>query len=120
MDISLCRIDLSEKHEEVEMEWAGANIPLWIIKSGEEKTLVEIKPDKQPIGKSINEKPFSNHTLLLKKGDIAYLSSDGFADQFGGPKGKKLKRSGLKRLLLDSSIQHQETNMFANKHKEEE
>ncbi len=108
MDISLCRIDLSEKQEDVEVQWAGANIPLWIIKSGEEKTLVEIKPDKQPIGKSINEKPFSNHTLLLKKGDIAYLSSDGFADQFGGPKGKKLKRSGLKRLLLDSSIQHQE------------
>jgi serine phosphatase RsbU (regulator of sigma subunit) len=108
MDMSLCRIALSEKTTETEMQWAGANIPLWIIKHKQEKTLIEIKPDKQPIGKSINQTPFTNHSLLLNKGDTVYLSSDGFADQFGGPKGKKLKRSGLKRLLLESSVQSSE------------
>lgn len=102
MDISLCRIKLNETASKAELTWSGANIPLWIIKNGQAPALLETKPDKQPIGKSYLQRPFTNHEFMLEKGDIVYLSSDGYADQFGGEKGKKLKRSGLKRLLLEA------------------
>ncbi|MBK9283878.1 MAG: tetratricopeptide repeat protein [Sphingobacteriaceae bacterium] len=94
MDISLCLFD----PDSLVIEWAGANNPLWIISNNE---LVEIKGDKQPIGKFENRKPFTNHTKQLKKGDQLVLLSDGFADQFGGPKGKKFKYKKLMQVLLE-------------------
>jgi len=89
------------------LKYAGANNPLWIITSsidGREeldkthlksthggKYLVEIKADKQPVGKYLETKPFTTHSIELQSGDIIYIFSDGYADQFGGEKGKKFK-----------------------------
>ncbi len=97
MDISLCSFNSKTN----ELQWAGANNPLWIIQKNE---LAEIKSNKQPIGKYIETKPFSTHTLQLEKGNSIYLFSDGYADQFGGERGKKFKASAMKELLL--SIRH--------------
>ena len=99
MDISLLRID---RHTD-EVQWAGANNPLWIAPAGTDSgalSMTEIRPDKQPIGFHIGMKPFTNHILHLQKNDIIYLFSDGYADQFGGEKGKKFKYSKMKSLLL--------------------
>lgn len=93
MDIALCSLNTSTG----ELRYAGANNPLWIIKNN---SLEEIKPDKQPIGRYAEEKPFLSHVLHLQKDDTLYLFSDGFADQFGGEKGKKYKYKPLKNLLL--------------------
>ena len=95
MDISLCSLDINTN----KLEWAGANNPLWIINNGE---LLELKADKQPIGKFINRKPFTGHSLQLQKNDSIYIFTDGLADQFGGPKGKKFKYKKIKDLLLQS------------------
>jgi serine phosphatase RsbU (regulator of sigma subunit) len=97
MDISLCALNIKTN----ELKWAGANNPLWYISGGE--GLKEIKADKQPIGKYADEKPFTTHSLQLNKGDTIYLFTDGFADQFGGPKGKKFKYKQLLQLLIDSN-----------------
>lgn len=64
--------------------------------------LYEIKADKQPIGKFDKLKDYTNHELNLNKGDLIYIFSDGYADQFGGVKGKKLKSSNFKKLLLEN------------------
>ena len=104
MDISLCAIDLKSKN----MLWAGANNPLWIIRNNE---LLEFKPNKQPIGKTESPQPFSNHTIKLEEGDSLYLFTDGYADQFGGVKGKKFKYKKMQELLLqinNKSMQEQE------------
>lgn len=93
MDISLCTLNTKTN----ELNWAGANNPLWIIRNNE---LTEYKPNKQPIGKYIENKPFTNHTLQLQKDDSIYIFTDGYADQFGGEKGKKFKASAMRELLL--------------------
>ena len=62
--------------------------------------LKEITPDKQPIGYYPLMKPFSNHTVKVEKDSILYLISDGYADQFGGPNGKKFRYSELKEVLF--------------------
>ena len=95
MDISLCCLNTKTK----ELQWAGANNPIWYV-SSDQTTMHEIKGDKQPIGKYANEKPFSTHKIQLNKGDTIYLFTDGLADQFGGPKGKKFKYKMLKEILL--------------------
>ena len=66
--------------------------------------LNEVKPDKQPIGKSDNKKPFTNHSIQLQKGDTIYMFTDGYADQFGGEKGKKYSKKAFRELVL--SIAH--------------
>jgi serine phosphatase RsbU (regulator of sigma subunit) len=102
MDISLCMLDM----ENGILEYAGANNPLWIIrKDSANGAIEEIKGNKQPIGKYAAHQPFTNHVIKLNKGDAIYIFSDGFADQFGGEKGKKFKYKSLQKLLL--SIQHQ-------------
>jgi serine phosphatase RsbU (regulator of sigma subunit)/Tfp pilus assembly protein PilF len=112
MDISLARLDLDSG----ELQWAGANNPLWIIpgkeaalsppETFEKKELVrEVRADKQPIGFHTHISPFTNHALSLEKGSVFFLFSDGIADQFGGPAGKKFKYSKLKKLLLE--IRHE-------------
>jgi len=95
MDISLISLSLISN----DLSWAGANNPLWIIRKGS-NTIEEIKPNKQPIGKYTNMLPFTTHTLKLQKGDIVYVFTDGYQDQFGGEKGKKFKASKMKELLL--------------------
>jgi len=98
----------------MELEYAGAHNPMWLIREGnadfegleknidlEGVSMYEIKGDKQPIGKFAYRQAFTNHLIELKKGDLIYLSSDGFPDQFGGPKGKKLKSKSFKKMLLN-------------------
>ncbi|MCH2235852.1 MAG: SpoIIE family protein phosphatase [Crocinitomicaceae bacterium] len=103
MDIALCAL------EGRKLKYAGAHNPLWIIRNGGDE-VEEIKADKQPVGKFENGDPFKTHEVELNEGDTFYLFSDGFADQFGGEKGKKFKSANFKRLLLSiqsKSIQEQ-------------
>jgi serine phosphatase RsbU (regulator of sigma subunit) len=81
----------------VSVQWSGAYNSLWYIMDGK---MIEIPADKQPIGKNDKPLPFNTHNLQLQKGDILYLFTDGYADQFGGPKGKKFKYKQLQELLL--------------------
>ena len=98
MDASLTAIDFQNN----KMWWSGANIPLWIIRKNENNDfeLIEIKPDKQPIGKGYQTSPFVTHEISLQKNDAIYLFSDGFADQFGGEKNKKITKAKFKEVLL--------------------
>lgn len=98
MDIALC---VYNRKTNV-LQYAGAYNPLWLIQNGE---LKEIKADKFPIGnlRAGETRRFTNHEIQLLKGDSAYVFSDGYADQFGGPAGKKYKASSFKQLLLDST-----------------
>jgi serine phosphatase RsbU (regulator of sigma subunit) len=93
MDISLCRLNVQTN----ELQWSGANNPLWYIRNG---TINEIKPDKQPVGNYAEQKPFVTHSIQLQKNDTIYLFTDGYADQFGGTKGKKFKYKQLEEKLL--------------------
>jgi PAS domain S-box-containing protein len=98
MDIVLCCFDLKG----MRMEYAGANNPLYVVR---DKQLIKIKPDKQPITASTETiaKPFTNNLLDLQKGDCVYLFTDGFADQFGGPAGKKFMYKQFAELLISIS-----------------
>jgi serine phosphatase RsbU (regulator of sigma subunit) len=93
MDLALCSLDTSTHT----IEYAGANNSLCYISNG---NLQEIKANKQPIGRFESRIPFTNHSIALQKGDSVYLFSDGIADQFGGPQGKKFKYKRVKELLL--------------------
>ena len=95
MDIALCALKLQSTS--AILQYAGANNPLWIIRN---KEVMEIKADKQPIGKFDDPQPYTTHNLDLKKGDVIYIFSDGYVDQFGGDKGKKFKAKAFKELLL--------------------
>ena len=97
MDISMLSINKISN----EIKWSGANNPLWYISNGK---LTEIKANKQAIGKTDNPLPFTTHALQLNKGDLFYLFTDGYADQFGGIKGKKFKYRALKEMLLQNSL----------------
>lgn len=88
MDISLVKIIRDNNSNKVTIQWSGANNPIWIIKQNKE--WIEIKANKQPIGKYAEKKPFDKHDLELVKGDRVYLFTDGFADQFGGAKEKNI------------------------------
>ena len=104
MDISLCSLE----RKSGTLRWAGAYNPLWIVK-GQSGELIELKADKQPIGKYRDAKPFKTHQLELSKGDRIYIFSDGFADQFGGERSKKYKSANFKRFLIrlhDQPIKH--------------
>ena len=106
MDISLLKIcsgDSIISDSKVNLQWSGANNPLWIIRKNS-NTLEEIKADKQPVGKFSERKNFTTHNLELEKGDRLYLFTDGYADQFGGEKGKKFKYRQLEELLISSSL----------------
>ena len=71
--------------------------------------LEEIKGDKMPIAIYDKMDKFTLHEIPLKKGDIIYLTGDGFSDQFGGPKGKKFMSKNLKELLLKISAEPMKT-----------
>jgi serine phosphatase RsbU (regulator of sigma subunit) len=101
MDIALCSIEGNK------LQYAGAHNPLWVIRNGE---IIEIKADKQPIGKFDNPLPYTTHGFDLEQGDSIYVFSDGYIDQFGGEKGKKYKSRAFRELLLsiqDNSMEEQ-------------
>ncbi len=106
MDIALITINF----DTLELWYSGAYNPAWVLKNGK---MLELAADKQPIGVFENEKDFSQKYLKLNKGDIIYLFSDGYADQFGGPKGKKFKYKQLNELMV--SISHLSMNEQKNK-----
>jgi serine phosphatase RsbU (regulator of sigma subunit)/HAMP domain-containing protein len=100
MDVAFCTIDFST----LELQYAGAFNPLYVVRDGQ---LIETKADKFPIGLFLGEekKKFTNHTVQLRKGDAVYIFSDGYADQFGGPKGKKFMISHFRNLLIQLAAQ---------------
>ncbi len=94
MDISLC---IYEREKNI-LQYAGANQPLYIVRGD---VVIEYKPDRMPIGVSgVEEQPFTNQYVELKKNDMLYLFTDGYVDQFGGPDGKKFKFDPFRSLLL--------------------
>ncbi|HEY1039165.1 MAG TPA: SpoIIE family protein phosphatase, partial [Bacteroidia bacterium] len=95
MDISLASLQTTESGL-ILLAWSGANNSLWYVKN---KKLEVIKGDKQPIGKSYSHQPFTTQTVLLDKGDVFYLFTDGYVDQFGGEKGKKFKHRQMHELV---------------------
>ena len=98
MDIALCCFDLQKNI----LQFAGAQRPLWIIRNNE---LTEYRSTKVSIGGSTSDsQEFISHEIQLQEGDSIYIFSDGFADQFGGEKGKKMMTKNMKDLLL--SIQN--------------
>jgi len=115
MDISLVAINRKAK----KLIFAGAHNSLWIIRDnskvdaskfdnkrllrGPAKSLMEFKGDKQPIGHYAEMKAFNEIEIDLDESDTVYLFSDGFADQFGGEKGKKFKYVPFKRVLLSNA-----------------
>jgi serine phosphatase RsbU (regulator of sigma subunit) len=104
MDCSLISFDFKNKQIHV----ANANNPVWIVRttSGAENTkeIIEIKADKMPVGKHDRDKePFISKTIEVIQGDVVYALTDGFPDQFGGPKGKKFMIKNLKALLLNNA-----------------
>jgi len=96
LDMVVCKVDRDNSR----MLFAGAYNSLYHIR---EKELVEYKTDKMPVSVYLNMHPFTGHTIDLKPGDTVYLFSDGYADQFGGPKRKKFKYLPFKRLLVSIS-----------------
>ncbi len=94
MDISLCLYNIKDNI----LDFAGANNPLYIIRDDK---LERIDADKMPIGIHRSyDKPFTNHRIKPEKGDLIYLFSDGYADQFGGTEGKKFKYRAFRDMLL--------------------
>lgn len=97
MDCVLCAFDFKD----LKLEFAAANNPLWIYRDGE---MLEFKPDKMPVGRYRDElSSFSLQQVDLKKGDIVYCFTDGFADQFGGEKGKKFKYKPFQQFLVSNA-----------------
>jgi serine phosphatase RsbU (regulator of sigma subunit) len=94
MDCVLCAYDFKN----MKLEFAAANNPLWLVRNGK---LTEYKSDKMPVGMYGGEiQPFTLQKIDLERGDIIYTFTDGYADQFGGEKGKKFKYKKLQELLV--------------------
>jgi serine phosphatase RsbU (regulator of sigma subunit)/Tfp pilus assembly protein PilF len=109
MDISLC----SYLPETRMLQYAGAFNPLYIVRDGQ---LSQVKADKSPIGVNVDGvvDSYTNHEIAMLPGDMVYLFSDGYADQFGGPAGKKLKYKRLRELLVQisgKSVEEQEITL---------
>jgi len=96
IEMSICVID----RKTMEMEFSGAFLPVYIVRDDK---LIEIKGDKQNVGQLFNAVSFNRSSYKLQKGDILYLFSDGYADQFGGPDNKKFKYRRLRHILLTIS-----------------
>lgn len=103
MDIALC--SLNEENNVV--EYAGANRPLWVFRKNKEGegAFEMIKANKFPIGglemEDEEKRKFTNHVIPVEKGDTLYVFSDGYADQFGGEKGKKFMLGNMQKLVAE-------------------
>ena len=108
MDMTLCALN----YDSMELQFAGAFNPLYIVRDNQ---LIQYKVDKFPVGMFIGEKQnFTNYSIQLQKGDTIYIFSDGYADQFGGPKGKKFMAGNFRELLTEVSslpIEKQKTKL---------
>lgn len=98
MDAILCKLDVKG----MTLQYAAANNSFYIVR---DKAIISCKADKMPVGKGHDDtQPFTYNQIALHAGDVIYTLTDGFADQFGGPRGKKFKYKALEELLL--SIHH--------------
>lgn len=102
MDISLLKIERPSplsfgEGAGVRLQWSGANNSLWYIQNS---NLIEVKPNKQPIGQCDHRKAFTTNKIENFEGSTFYLFTDGYADQFGGEKGKKFMYKRLSENLL--------------------
>ncbi len=132
MDMSIVSINF----DTLQLQYAGANNPVYIVRklkacpeqsqrveseklkteiegkknvtTSELYELIELKPDKMPIGIHDRMADFTLHTYQLTKGNCLYLFSDGYVDQFGGSKAKKFMKKSFKKLLLDISEKNME------------
>jgi len=93
MDIAVCVVDFDKNI----LWYSGANNPLYLIRGGE---LIHYRADKMPVAIHYRMGPFTLHQIDLQKGDAFYIFSDGYADQFGGPKQKKFMSMQLKETLI--------------------
>ncbi len=97
MDMALCSYDPANRI----LEYAGANCPLYVVRGPE---LIQFTPDKSAIGSfDLNGMAFTDHRIRLDAGDMVYVFSDGYADQFGGPRGKKFLYRRFRELLQSIS-----------------
>jgi serine phosphatase RsbU (regulator of sigma subunit) len=131
MDCSLCVYDFNT----IQLHMALANNPVWIVRpchpehsEGSEKSdasfvsmtnykVIEIKPDKMPVGKhDRQDTPFTTQSIQLQKGDVIYTLTDGFPDQFGGEKGKKFMGKNLRELLSQNAHlpMHEQKQLLEN------
>lgn len=96
MDLSL----IAYNRRKFTLEFAGAYNPLYLVRNGE---VIVYKADRFPIGMATMEqkKIFTNVTVDIQPGDMIYMCSDGYADQFGSPEGKKFKVGNIKRILAE-------------------
>lgn len=110
MDMAFCTFHVNEN--KLEMRFSGAHNPCWLIREQSRQpigktvlefgnhVLYELASNRQSIGGFTDKKPYEEESVWLEKGDMIYLFSDGYADQFGGDKGKKFKYGKLRELLL--------------------
>ncbi len=97
MDMALCVYDPATRT----LEYAGANCPLYLVRDRE---VIQYTANKTPIGGfELQGQPFTDHHIQLREGDGVYIFSDGYADQFGGPKGKKFLYRRFRELLVNIS-----------------
>ena len=103
----LCSYDKSTNF----LSFAAANNSLYLVRDGIMKTY---QPDKMPVGDYLKTSPFSLKSIQIQKGDVVYISSDGFQDQFGGPNDKKYKVKNFKSFLssLDTSSMSRAGNLL--------
>lgn len=102
MDIALILVETLQNKNELKISYSGANRPLWILKKNENE-IIEIKATKTAIGGyTLDNQIFSQHELVVNEGDLMYLFSDGYADQFGGDSGKKMMTKRFKELLISN------------------
>lgn len=105
MDVSLISIFKETTNGEVKINFSGANNSMFLVSDNSGTiTMTEFKGDKQPVGYHSNIKPFTQQEIIARIGDTIYLFTDGFADQFGGSKGKKFMSKQLKQQI--TSIYH--------------
>ncbi|HZY25843.1 MAG TPA: YfiR/HmsC family protein [Bacteroidales bacterium] len=93
MDIAVCVVDFDKNI----LWYAGANNPLYLVRGGE---LIHYRADKMPVAIHYKMEAFTLNKIELQKGDAFYIFSDGFADQFGGPKQKKFMSNQLREILV--------------------
>lgn len=93
MDCVLCSFDFKRST----LEYAAANNTFYVVRNG---AIIECAADKMPVGMHSDMQPFTLRQVDLQKNDVVYTFTDGLADQFGGPKGKKFKYKQLEDILL--------------------
>jgi serine phosphatase RsbU (regulator of sigma subunit) len=110
MDIALCSVDTNARI----VKYAGANRPIWIIRKGS-AAVEEIKATKKAIGGFTEDSQhFDSHEIQFEKGDTFYISTDGFADTFGGNEAKKVTTKRFKEILVsiqDKTMKEQEHHL---------